>query len=286
MSIMKSKRTLLVFVSLLAFFAFYFPCIRSLISLSYGSDVYEYILLVPFISGYFLFKKIKIIRIEAAYSFMPGILFVLMGIIAWILQMTLIASVMSPMLTIKTLSLVLVFIGAMVCLWGTQLFKNALFPIFFLFLLVPLPEVVIEKIIYFFQTGTAMVVDCIFKLSGIVYFRDGLSFHLSGLSVNIAPECSGIHSSTALVITGIVAGQLFLRTLTGKTVVILLTIPLVLIKNGIRVATLTLLGARVNMSFINGDLHHKGGVVFFLIALGLLFGAMFLMKKVEGKGKQ
>jgi exosortase len=276
-----AKRNIFLSVFSLITLCFYFNSIRALVTLSYGSDVYEYILLIPFISGYFLFKKFKIILKEAVYSFMSGSAFFFLGIIIWVLQMAPFISICYHSLSMKILSMVLVFIGGMVCLFGTQLLKNALFPVLFLLLMVPLPSAIIDWIISFFQVGTAAFVDVIFKLIGIPYFRDGLSFHLPNLSINIAPECSGIHSSTALIITGFIAGHLFLRTLTGKTILILLTIPLVLVKNGIRVATLTLLGAYVNMSFINGDLHHKGGFVFFLIALVLLFGVMFLIKKIE-----
>jgi exosortase len=276
-----TKRSILFFAFLLVFSVFYFPSLRALFSLSYDSDAYEYILLIPFISGFFLFKKFKIIRNETVYSFLPGSSIILAGVIVWILQMTPFISLFFHSLSMKILSMALIFIGGMICFFGTQLLKNALFPIMFLFLIVPIPASGINGIVSFYQTGTAAVTDGIFKLSGVTYFRDGFSFHLPNLSINIAPQCSGIHSSSALIITGIIAGQIFLRTLAGKTVLILLTIPLVLVKNGIRVATLSLLGAYVNMSFINGSLHRKGGIVFFLIALVLLFGGMFIIKKVE-----
>ncbi len=276
-----TKRKVLFFLFIGVTIAFYFPSLRSLISLSYGSDAYEHILLIPFISGYFLFRKLKSIDNQKSYAILPGSLLVLTGIIAWLLQMPLFLSALYGSLSLKILSMMLVFIGGIVCLFGTQLFKNALFPIAFLFLMVPLPDLILNWIISFYQVGTSAVVDMIFKISGITYFRDGTTFYLPNLSINIAPQCSGIRSSTALIITGIIGGHVFLRTLAGKTILILLTIPLVLLKNGIRVATLTLLGAFVNMSFINGDLHNKGGFVFFLVALVLLFGGMSLIRRIE-----
>jgi exosortase len=276
-----TKRKILLLAFLVAFFTFYFPSLRALVSLSYGNDAYEYILVIPFISGYFLFKKRKSIINQIHYSFVEGSLFLLAGMVAWLLQSFIL--VLHGALSIQIFSMLTIFTGGMVCLFGTQLFKNSLFSIIFLFLMIPLPGELINHIISFYQSGTATVADGIFKISGITYFRDGLSFYLPNLSIHIAPECSGIHSSTALIITGIIAGKLFLRTIAGKTVFILLTIPLALVKNGIRVATLSLLGAYIDMSFINGPLHHKGGGVFFLVALVLMFGGMFIIKGIENR---
>jgi exosortase len=275
------KRRILVFAFFVALLVFYFPTLRALFSLAWSDDSFSHILIVPFISGYFFFEKRKAIVDQRHYSFGPGSILLLAGIIAWILQMLPGISILYGSLSMKTVSMVIAFIGGAVCLLGTQVFKSALFPMMFLILIIPLPSIVLNKTISFYQNGTAAVADTLFKLSGMTYFRDGLSFHFSNLSINIAPQCSGIRSSTALIITGIIAGHLFLRTLAGKTVFILLTIPLALVKNGIRVATLSLLGIFVNKSFISGDLHHKGGFVFFIIALGLLLGGMFVIKKIE-----
>jgi exosortase/archaeosortase family protein len=60
-----------------------------------------------------------------------------------------------------------------------------------------------------------------------------------------------------------------------------LSIPLSIIKNGIRITTLTLLAVYVDPSFLTGDLHKKGGFVFFLLALAILFPILLLLQKSE-----
>jgi exosortase len=280
-----TKRAALVIVFFAGALLLYFPTLGALVKLAFDDDAFTHILLIPIISGYFLFEKRKSIGVNARYSIIGGSALLLTAGGVWILQAIPGLSPLYGSLTIKTVSAVTAFIGGGVLLFGAQILKNALFPVVFLFLTVPFPLSLLDGIVSFYQRGTAAVADGIFALSGITYFRDGLAFHLPNLSINIAPQCSGIRSSTALIITGIIAAHLFLRTLPGKAVFILVTIPLVLVKNGIRVATLSLLGAYVNMSFINGDLHKKGGFVFFLFALVLLFGGMFAIKKAEELSK-
>ena len=54
------------------------------------------------------------------------------------------------------------------------------------------------------------------------------------------------------------------------TLFVLLALPLGIIKNGIRITTLTLLAIYVDPSFLSGNLHREGGFLFFLLALAML----------------
>jgi exosortase/archaeosortase family protein len=54
-----------------------------------------------------------------------------------------------------------------------------------------------------------------------------------------------------------------------------------IVKNGIRIATLTILAQYVDSGFLYGRLHHEGGVVFFLIGLALLLPVFLLLQRGE-----
>jgi exosortase/archaeosortase family protein len=58
---------------------------------------------------------------------------------------------------------------------------------------------------------------------------------------------------------------------------------MMLIKNGIRIASLTLLANYVNPAFLTGNLHHHGGVVFFLIGLALLLPVFWILRSGEAR---
>jgi exosortase/archaeosortase family protein len=67
---------------------------------------------------------------------------------------------------------------------------------------------------------------------------------------------------------------------------VLLVLPLSIIKNGIRIATLTLLSLYVNPSFLSGSLHRDGGFVFFFLALAMMFPVLLILEKSEKKTQQ
>jgi exosortase/archaeosortase family protein len=56
---------------------------------------------------------------------------------------------------------------------------------------------------------------------------------------------------------------------------------MMIIKNGVRIATLTLLANYVNPQFLFGRLHRQGGFVFFLLGLALLLPVFWWLKRRE-----
>jgi exosortase/archaeosortase family protein len=74
---------------------------------------------------------------------------------------------------------------------------------------------------------------------------------------------------------------MFLTSAWKKALLALAVIPLTIVKNGIRIVSLTLLAVHVNPSFLTGQLHHEGGILFFLLALALLSPLFRLLQRSE-----
>jgi exosortase/archaeosortase family protein len=56
-----------------------------------------------------------------------------------------------------------------------------------------------------------------------------------------------------------------------------------ILKNGVRIVTLTLLASYVDPGFLYGRLHRDGGVVFFLLGLLLLAPLLWFLQRTERK---
>jgi hypothetical protein len=54
---------------------------------------------------------------------------------------------------------------------------------------------------------------------------------------------------------------------------------MMILKNGIHIATLTLLAVYVDPDFLTGKLHHQGGIVFFVLGLLLLLPVFLLLQR-------
>ena len=184
-------------------------------------------------------------------------------------------------LSIVMLGLFLSWIGIFVSFYGLKAARVSLFPLLFLLLIVPLPTVIIARVIVWLQTGSAACAHFLFTGAGIPVFQQGLILSTPSLEIKIAKECSGIRSSLALLITSLVFGHLFLRLHWSKLALTAAAIPLAVVKNGIRIFTLSVLGTYVDPGFLSGTLHRSGGVVFFSMTLGLLLLLLLLLRKLE-----
>jgi hypothetical protein len=53
------------------------------------------------------------------------------------------------------------------------------------------------------------------------------------------------------------------------------------VKNAIRIATLTLLAMHVDIGFLTGRLHQQGGILFFLVTVILVAPLLALLRRSE-----
>ncbi len=109
-------------------------------------------------------------------------------------------------MALTTLSFVLL-LGS-VCGWflGGQTLRAIAFPLGFLLLLVPFPVFFRSWVETLLQHSSAAAAFVFFKVIGTPVYHEGLSFLLPGITLEVAPECSGIHSTLALFITSLLAG--------------------------------------------------------------------------------
>jgi exosortase/archaeosortase family protein len=105
------------------------------------------------------------------------------------------------------------------------------------------------------------------------------------MSVEVAPQCSGIRSGLALFITALLAGYLFLNSWWRRVILVICVFPITMFKNGIRITTLTLLGTYVDPRILQSSLHREGGIPFFILALLLMAPILYWLRKSENRGK-
>ena len=80
------------------------------------------------------------------------------------------------------------------------------------------------------------------------------------MTIRVDEGCSAIRSALSLIITSIVAGHFFLRSVWAKFGIVVVMVPLAIIDNAFRIVGLSLLANYVDKSFImDGRLHDVGG---------------------------
>src|SRR6184192_2817197 len=184
-------------------------------------------------------------------------------------------------LSLSMLALVLWWIASFVACFGTRVSRTLLFPLVFLFWMVPIPSFVLNKVVEFLQAESAVAARLMFSLIGVPVSQQGFVLSIPGVNIEVARECSSIRSSAMLLVASMVLAQVSLRSPWSKAAVIGATVPLSIAKNALRIVTLSMLGTLVDPGFLTGRLHHQGGIVFFMISLAVLVLLLWILRRIE-----
>src|SRR5437879_12527353 len=147
--------------------------------------------------------------------------------------------------------------------------------------MVPLPDRALRAVIAFLQGGSALSSEAILRWLGVPVVRSGIMLSIPGLDLEVGPQCSGIRSSSILLIIIIAGSYFFLRSKWHRLVLVTAVIPVVIIKNAVRIVSLALLSAYVDPSFLSGPLHRSGGILFFVMGLLILMPILVIFVRAE-----
>jgi exosortase len=268
-------------LSILSFALFRLP-LATLLSVSFLDDRYTHVLVIPLISACLVYFGRKSIFVEPRYCLSWGVPLLLLGVVFfWMIQRSVSFSDQNDYLFCAVFSLVCVWVAGFVVSYGTKALRAARFPLSFLILMVPMPTFLLDWTAGALQIGSAETTHALFRLVRVPVDWAGLGFSLAGWHFEIAKECSGIHSTLILFVTGILAGHLFLRSIWGKLCFSAITVLVAIFKNAVRIVTIACLTVYVDESFHNSWLHRKGGVVFAAFALAILVPSLLALQKAE-----
>src|SRR5579864_2832660 len=253
------------------------------LSLALGAAEYTHLLLILPISAALILSERDLLEPESEPAVGVGSALLVIAIVIGSYARWIVVSQSGIRLSVGMLAVVIWWIGSFVLCFGTRIARLFLFPLFFLFWLVPVPTPVLSRIIAFWQQGSATSASMLFSALGIPVAQNGIMVSIPGLNLEVAQECSSLRSSLMLIVTSMVLAHLFLRSFWRKAAVVLTAIPLSIAKNGVRIFTIAMLGTRVDRGFLHGNLHRHGGILFFLLALFALLLLLWLLNRGESR---
>jgi exosortase C (VPDSG-CTERM-specific) len=262
--------------------AFALP-LREFVGYTRHSDVHSYVLLIPFVTGYLIYIRWKQLSHELSSSWGYALLLAAAGTGAFFASLHFNDLGQNDYMTLLALSFVCFVIAGTFLFLGSKWARSAMFPLFFLAFMIPLPEAVVDSLENASKEASAEVANWLFLVTGTPFLRTGTLFQLPGITITVAKECSGIRSSLVLVITSLLAANMFLRTTWRRALLVCAVIPLGLLRNGLRILIISLLCIHIGPEMINSVIHRRGGPVFFALSLVPLFAMMWFFRRQEVK---
>ena len=261
--------------------------LMQLFHLALGSELLSYILLVPLAFGYLIYIRRQQLPPESRPAIAWAVFFLAIGSVALAVTFAYPTAFLTigsnNHLTLTIFAFVSFVAAGGLLLLGKEWMGRLAFPFAFLVFLIPLPDEMIVWIETLSQMASAEAADMFFTISGTPVLRDGMVFHLPGMIIQVAQECSGIRSSLVLFITSLLAAYLFLESPWRRFVLVALVIPLGILRNGFRIVVIGLLCVHYGPEMIDSTIHRKGGPFFFALSLIPVFLLLWWLRRGDSR---
>jgi hypothetical protein len=218
---------------------------------------------VPVIAGYIVWlKKDELLKLVPKPNWW-GLAIILYGAVQ------LYIGTLGAELFLSRTAMVITIMGAVLFVGGNKIFKELAFPMFLLFLMIPIPAVVYNQITFPLQIKASEAADFALNLINIPVLREGNVLELPSQRLSVVEACSGIRSLLTLTFLALVYGYFFETRVWVRAVLFFSTIPIAIAANAGRV-TLTGILSEIKPEYAEGFFHEFSGWVIFMIALAIM----------------
>lgn len=263
----------LLFYSLVAvFLVAYFPIYRQLVNAWLEDSNNSHGLLVPFIATYIAWTiRHKADSVDPNSSRL-GLFLLLVSLSIYLI------GIIGGIVFFPRLSFVITLIALILYNYGWQMVRVFLFPLLFLFFMIPIPETLLGLVSYPLQLIVSDFSAGIISFLGIPVFQEGNLLHFAKYSFEVTEACSGIRSLVALIALASCLSYMIAQSYWARFILLVSSIPLATLGNLIRVVVTGLVAHIYGNWAAQGFLHDLSGILVFGFGVIGLVGEVLLLK--------
>jgi len=305
MSVLATKNLWRALLIALAVAFVYFQVFVKLSKDWWNDENYSHGLLIPFIIGYILWSQRERLAKEPAHpsTWLGGgaIVLALMGLFS---------GVAGAELYVQRLSFILLLAGIVIYFWGARLLRYMVVPFALLFLAMPIPVIVFNKIAFPLQLFASRCAVWSMRAMDIPVLRQGNVIELLPLNslqtkkLEVVEACSGIRSLMTLLTLAVVFAYFTYPSSGSKVdgsdkssgrfswlksygfwrsfILVGSAIPIAIITNASRVSGTGVLAHYYGTEVADGFFHSFSGWVVYIVAFLLLFAVGWLLERFHG----
>lgn len=263
---------------------------------------YSHGLLVPLILAYIIWaERDRLARASQRPAALWGGLIVVLALLAlWV-------GTAGAELYVQRLSLLLMLAGIAVYFWGFRLLRLLLVPLGLLFLALPIPAILFNKIAFPLQLFASRCAVWAMRLFDIPVLRQGNVIELmprgarESKKLEVVEACSGIRSLMTLVTLAVVFAY-FTRPRGGdgdqggwlkrvktfgfwrSVILVASAVPIAIFTNALRVSGTGILAHYYGTEVADGFFHSFSGWVIYIVAFLLLFAVGWILDRIGRRG--
>jgi exosortase len=246
----------------------------------WGDPNFSHGFFVPLLSAYLVWQKkdtLASLPLRPSWWGLP----VMVGAMG-----ALLLGILGAELFLSRCSFIILLGGLVVFFLGWAQFQALIFPWAFLFLMVPVPTLVMNEITLPLQFLASSLAAGLLALLGVPVLRDGNVIQLPTMSLEVAEACSGIRSLVSLITLAVIYAYLLEKNKVIQVLLVLSAVPIAIAANGLRVMGTGLTGIYWSPDKAQGFFHEFSGWVIFILSLVLLFGAHRFLRFVAHRWRR
>ena len=267
----------------------------------WNDENYSHGLLIPFIIGYIIWvQRDKLAQVPVRPSMFWGGAAVVCALFAlW-------AGIAGAELYTQRLSLILILSGIIVYFWGFTLLRMLFVPLGLLFLAMPIPAIVFNKIAFPLQLFASRCAVWSMSVLGIPVLRQGNIIELKPHNtfdtkkLEVVEACSGIRSLMTLLTLAVVFAYFTHAPADGggtgagqgkrfgwlkdywfwrSVIIVASAVPIAILTNAFRVSGTGVLAHYYGTEVADGFFHSFSGWAIYIVAFILLFGIGMILDR-------
>lgn len=186
--------------------------------------------------------------------------------------------------TVSNLSLMLNVLGIVLAIGGRRVARELLFPILFLLFMFPIPDNLYASMTAPLKLFVSGISVNVLQGLGIAVYREGNILQLPNITLEVVEACSGLRSFMSyLMLCTLFAYHLPRGRLGRKALLLLLTLPISVLINVVRIVTTGLLANRYGPDVARGFFHEFSGISLFALGFVLLGGVYLFLRRVPAE---
>ena len=257
---------------------FYWTGLVSLI-VAWDRPEYSHGYFIPLIAGYLLLRKTRDLDLHGDDSGSSiGFAFVVVGLAVGLLGN------LAQIADIITYGFLCCVAGFILVLAGTRQGLKLWAPWLYLAFMLPLPQFIYLPLSIRLQLLSSEIGVAIVALLGVPVFLDGNIIDLGRYKLQVAEACSGLRYLFPLMSIGFLFAALYRGPIWHKCVLFIVTIPITVLMNSVRIGVIGYLVDRYGIEQADGALHFFEGWIVFIACVAILLAIALLLHRFAASG--
>jgi exosortase A len=229
----------------------------------WNSSTFNHCLLIVPILVWLVLQRRELLAELKPQPWTPAILYGAVGAGGWLLGDA------AGLAVARQLGLIMMLQGSVAMLLGPNVTRGLLFPLFYMFFLVPIGEEAVPAL----QTLTAKMCMILLGWTGIPAHIDGIFITTPTGYFRVAEACSGVKFLIAMVAYGVLVANLCFKSWGRRAAFLAACVIVPIVANGLRAFGTIYIAHHVDIGFAASFDHVFYGWIFFGLVIALVMGA-------------